>query len=749
MELRFLLYQKKDTLCLLIKINKNNLHFYNFCDIMVIIINKNGKIMSYGKGNRKRDGKSYAKGVMGLNFERKEDDDVMDAEQLSDEINALNSSIKGLEAEFLRYNTAYNNGLDSLTLEYKNFLKEVQGKQTTYENNLIEYNKKSKWRKRQIDRDGRILEDNIGLLEKRKIKNIYDNWLKMREIVKERNEKKIRLQRLVKMNEELEEVLGPSETSSESPQVPDTTSSKKQSSGFAAAFFKKKNPPKEQEEQTNIKPNLRTLDLSEKASATTNLQKPEQEDSKSAKKLSIPKSQPKIILPEGDSKKSSKEEPRIVVLSKKESEESLKEELEERDNEESLPTTESFSTEKPIKKDKKEPLFELPQSSKFNIEDETPKPNSLNTKKPDFSSDETEDSFETPFSVPETKAEFSSKAVYIKAKRDPIEQDQTESNEPFKKPQEFKPSDPVHIKAPERSREQNQKLKPGESFPRSQSLESLHPVYERNENSQFSNQQTQNQKSESDKPFPRSQSLESLHAVNEKGQNPQYTQPNQQFSNPQNQSNPQFLNPQTQNTPNQSNTQFSNPQNQSNPQFSNPQTQNTPNQSNTQFSNPQNQSNPQFSNPQPQNQPTPIASSTFKKLGEDKQINLIRQTDYVNKTENEKQAKVVKRTIAQDATQLQLKLRDEPVNVNIKFKMRGKDITLKDAFVMLLKQKKDLDLVKKQMNAILSATISKMDGDKRQQLETGFNSRATIDIAAKITKQVLKELNIKDDSKNI
>ncbi|GMO58975.1 MAG: hypothetical protein Ta2D_04740 [Rickettsiales bacterium] len=112
--------------------------------------------------------------------------------------------------------------------------------------------------------------------------------------------------------------------------------------------------------------------------------------------------------------------------------------------------------------------------------------------------------------------------------------------------------------------------------------------------------------------------------------------------------------------------------------------------------------------------------------------------------------KVEKRTISQDEKTLQLELANAPVKVDISFEEQdGSVLTLRDAFKKLLKEKQTLNEAREEMENILLITLSSMQNEK-EQLKTGFNTNEDREIARKITKQILKELNIsKNQGKQI
>ncbi|GMO56465.1 MAG: hypothetical protein Ta2D_01420 [Rickettsiales bacterium] len=149
----------------------------------------------------------------------------------------------------------------------------------------------------------------------------------------------------------------------------------------------------------------------------------------------------------------------------------------------------------------------------------------------------------------------------------------------------------------------------------------------------------------------------------------------------------------------------------------------------------------------------PDNSITISELDIDAQIDTINQASYVDKTDNTGLKKVEKRTITGNATGLHLELSTQPVNVDISFETkRGEVLTLKQTFTKILEKKENLEDTKEQMQKMLSATLSTMDKTQRQQLIKGFKideraSNVDREVANKITKQILKELNLKKEDR--
>ncbi|GMO56459.1 MAG: hypothetical protein Ta2D_01410 [Rickettsiales bacterium] len=131
------------------------------------------------------------------------------------------------------------------------------------------------------------------------------------------------------------------------------------------------------------------------------------------------------------------------------------------------------------------------------------------------------------------------------------------------------------------------------------------------------------------------------------------------------------------------------------------------------------------------------------------QIASINNFSYVDKVENPTGKKVDTRIISDDRTILGIKLKEQPVKVNITFEDGGRDLTLKEAFTNLIREKQSLEDAKKEMQNILYDTLNSMNKSEKEELEKGFKTKESEEIAKKITKQILKELNLTKEDRNL
>ncbi|GMO58584.1 MAG: hypothetical protein Ta2D_04360 [Rickettsiales bacterium] len=153
----------------------------------------------------------------------------------------------------------------------------------------------------------------------------------------------------------------------------------------------------------------------------------------------------------------------------------------------------------------------------------------------------------------------------------------------------------------------------------------------------------------------------------------------------------------------------------------------------------------------------PNNQTSISNLSLDEKIETINKLSYVDKQIlNGDNKKVEKRTISSDKTGLRLQLAKQPVKVDISFKAKdGTRLTLKETFTKILEKKENLKEAKEQMEKILSTTLSKMDSGKKEKLIDGFEidrsdmSNVNRQVANKITKQILKELNLTKHDRNL
>ncbi|GMO58791.1 MAG: hypothetical protein Ta2D_04580 [Rickettsiales bacterium] len=161
--------------------------------------------------------------------------------------------------------------------------------------------------------------------------------------------------------------------------------------------------------------------------------------------------------------------------------------------------------------------------------------------------------------------------------------------------------------------------------------------------------------------------------------------------------------------------------------------------------------------PQP-SQPQPLSNQPIQNLSSlpvNEQIETIRNnTSYFNKLENSNNKNIAKRIITEDEKKLKLDFARKPIKVNINFKLNGKVLTLKEAFIKMLEKKGELKLARDAMEEILSKKITTLQEKGKQSLIEGFNldkNETNVDklLAKKMTNQVLKEIGISKDDRRM